>query len=213
MSDRYTRYSGIVDPEKLKAARVTIIGIGAIGRQVAIQLATMGVGRLDLWDFDLVGPENFGTQGYRPDQLGLAKVTATGQDVVQINPEISVSLHASKFGMGQPLENIVALCVDSIETRQRFFERRGKDTPFLVDGRMSAETVRVLTSSFGSGNYSNTFFGSAEAFGGGCTTKSTIYSASLAAALMVGEISKFIRGVSQNIDMTMDILSSDLVVG
>ena len=42
-SDRYSRQRDIIPLERLAACRATVIGVGAIGRQVALQLAAMGV--------------------------------------------------------------------------------------------------------------------------------------------------------------------------
>jgi len=210
--NRYSRYEGILSPEKLRAQEVTVVGVGAIGRQVALQLATVGVGKLDLWDFDTVGEENLGTQGYRPDQVGKSKVDVTKEDLLLINPELVVEIHNQKIGMGSTTADVVAMCVDSIDVRKRFFLRNGELLKLLVDGRMSAETIRVLTSKHGDGNYKDSFFEPGEAFAGSCTTKSTFYSASIAAGLMVAEIAKWLRGYETTADMTVDLLSSDLAV-
>jgi molybdopterin/thiamine biosynthesis adenylyltransferase len=40
------------------ACRATVVGVGAIGRQVALQLAAMGICWLQLVDFDIVEPAN-----------------------------------------------------------------------------------------------------------------------------------------------------------
>ena len=41
--ERYSRQRDIVPPERLAACKATIIGVGAIGRQAALQLAAMGI--------------------------------------------------------------------------------------------------------------------------------------------------------------------------
>jgi sulfur carrier protein ThiS adenylyltransferase len=41
-----------------------VIGVGAIGRQVALQLAALGVPDLSLYDPDTVAVENLAPQGY-----------------------------------------------------------------------------------------------------------------------------------------------------
>ena len=212
VDNRYTRYRDLIPCDKLKALGVTIIGVGAIGRQVAMQLAVMGVGKLDLWDYDVVGEENLGTQGYRPDQLGKLKVDATAEDVSLINPNTQCILHNSKFGTAHSTEKVVAMCVDSIRTRKQFFLAKGLGVPLLVDGRMSAETVRVLSSRYGSGEYKNTFFSSGESFAGSCTAKSTFYSASAAASLMISEITKWLRDLPLGEDILLDLVSYDMVV-
>ncbi len=40
---RYSRQQDIVPSERLAGCKATVIGVGAIGRQVALQLTAMGV--------------------------------------------------------------------------------------------------------------------------------------------------------------------------
>src|SRR5712691_13074770 len=64
VSDRDIRQRSIVPPERLAACHAIIIGVGAIGRQVALQLAALGMPRLTLFDEDNVRVENLAPQGY-----------------------------------------------------------------------------------------------------------------------------------------------------
>ena len=43
IQERYSRQQDIVPEERMAECKVTIVGVGAIGRQVALQLAAMGV--------------------------------------------------------------------------------------------------------------------------------------------------------------------------
>ena len=49
--DRFQRQSSLVPAERLSQISVTVIGVGAIGRQVALQLAAIGTPRIQLVDF------------------------------------------------------------------------------------------------------------------------------------------------------------------
>lgn len=48
------------DPEKIREAKVPIhiIGVGAIGSHIAIQLAKLGIEEITVWDFDTVDDHN-----------------------------------------------------------------------------------------------------------------------------------------------------------
>ena len=48
--DRFLRQRDLVSTDKLASTPVTIIGVGAIGRQVALQLAALGVMQIQLID-------------------------------------------------------------------------------------------------------------------------------------------------------------------
>ncbi len=93
-TDRYIRQSAILPTEKLADCPATIIGVGAIGRQVALQLAVMGVSPLTLIDHDVVETANLGAQGYLDDDLGRPKFEATADLINQLNRDVAVhSIH------------------------------------------------------------------------------------------------------------------------
>ena len=77
---------------------------------------------------------------------------------------------------------------------------------------MSAEVVRVLASTHPvvDQKYSQTLFAPEQAFVGSCTAKSTIYTASIAAGLMVGQFARWLRGLPTDRDLTINLLSAEL---
>jgi molybdopterin-synthase adenylyltransferase len=193
---RDVRQRDLVPPERLAACHVVVIGVGAIGRQVALQLAALGVPWLLLYDHDVVAEENLAVQGYRPDQLGQAKVDATAQDCQKIYPEGVVTPRAERFrrSTGQQAlmgnyPHAVFCCVDSITTRRLVWESFRHQIALWVDGRMSAEVIRVLAVDTPATDayYATTLFAADEAYAGACTARSTIYAAAIAAGLMVGQ--------------------------
>jgi sulfur carrier protein ThiS adenylyltransferase len=98
--DRFERQSEIVPAEKLRSLTVTVIGVGAIGRQVALQLASLGVSRLQLVDFDQVEPTNITTQGYQAADLGQSKVEVTARVVRAIDADMNVETINDRFRPG-----------------------------------------------------------------------------------------------------------------
>ena len=79
---------------------------------------------------------------------------------------------------------------------------------------MLGEIIRVLTSTAEQGrrHYGTTLFPQGEAQVGSCTTHSTIYSANLAAALMVHQFTRHLRGLSIELDATFNLLAGEYVV-
>jgi len=63
-NERYSRQADIVPRERIMDCKATVIGVGAIGRQVAIQLTAIGVPHLQLVDFDSIETSNLTTQGF-----------------------------------------------------------------------------------------------------------------------------------------------------
>jgi molybdopterin/thiamine biosynthesis adenylyltransferase len=66
---RLIRQQDLIPTDRLKNLTATVIGVGAIGRQVALQLAAIGVKSLHLIDFDVVDETNITTQGYAAEDV------------------------------------------------------------------------------------------------------------------------------------------------
>jgi len=88
--NRFERQEELVPRDRLADAKVTIIGVGSIGRNVAVQLASIGVPRLQIVDFDIVDLSNVTTQGYLASDVGRHKVDAAADAVACLDPSISV---------------------------------------------------------------------------------------------------------------------------
>lgn len=97
VSDRAIRQRDLVPPARLAACRALVIGVGAIGRQVALQLAALGVPRLTLCDNDVVSIENLAPQGYCPADLQVQKVVATRSACLQMHPEMAIEVVPERF--------------------------------------------------------------------------------------------------------------------
>jgi molybdopterin/thiamine biosynthesis adenylyltransferase len=78
--------------DKLREARVTILGVGAIGTATAVSLAAAGVGHLRIIDPDRVETSNLNRQVlYRSDDVGRWKVDAAADHLRAINPNVRVT--------------------------------------------------------------------------------------------------------------------------
>ena len=191
-SDRFSRQADLVPQEKLADLTATVIGVGAVGRQVALQLAAIGVRRLVLYDFDDVELTNITTQGYGHGDLGLPKVLAMQQAISRIDPSIIVTPIPDRFRPRYETGEAVFCAVDKIAAREAIWRTVGGSCRFWADGRMLGETIRTLAASTDSerNHYKTTLFPAAEAEPGRCTARSTIYVAHLCAALMVHQFSR-----------------------
>ena len=76
--------------EKLKEAKVCILGLGGLGSNVAVLLARSGIGSLKLVDFDTVEASNLNRQQYRISHIGLKKTEAIKTIIKEINPFVEV---------------------------------------------------------------------------------------------------------------------------
>ena len=209
---RYTRQRDIIPADRLADLTVTVIGVGAIGRQVALQLAAIGVARMQLVDFDRVEVENLAPQGYLESDLGRLKVDAAADLARQINSTLDVQPIEGRFKRSMAVGDVLFCCVDAIETRRHIWQAVRDQVRFYADTRMSAEVVRVLIVADVAGreHYPTTLFSAGEAHAGACTAKSTIYTANIAAGLAVGQFTKWLRGFPVDADVTLNILTSEL---
>jgi sulfur carrier protein ThiS adenylyltransferase len=191
-----------------------VIGVGAIGRQVALQSAAIGVPWLHLVDFDHVEPANLAAQGYLEEDLHLLKVHATAGLCRRINSTIEVMTSPHRFRRSMEIGNVLMCCVDSIKARKLIWDAVGTQAGFFVDGRMSAEVIRVLAIGDDTGRayYPDTLFSAEEAYAGVCTAHTTIYTANIAAGMMVGQLTKWLRRLPVDPDMQLNLLSSELTV-
>ena len=210
-TDRFARQQDLVPQERLAQVQATVIGVGAIGRQVALQLAAIGAQRLQLIDFDTVEPSNLCTQGYWPADLGREKVRATAAAIGLLDPDVTVTQVADRFRSRHEVGQAVFCCVDSISAREAIWRSVATRCEFFADGRMLGEVLRVLAVSDGTGRdyYPTTLFAQSEAEPGRCTARSTIYAATIAAGLMVHQFTRWLRELPVDRDTTLNLLAGE----
>ena len=214
VADRFLRQRDLVSTESLSTTAVTVIGVGAIGRQVAMQLAALGVMKIQLIDFDDVELHNVTNQGYRMVDVGRAKVAATTVAIKEVDPAIEVDSIVDRFRIRQSINDVVFCCVDSISSRSVIWKHLKNRAEFWADARMLGEVMRVLTATDGDSRiaYGQTLFAQSEAQAGTCTSRSTIYTANISAALMVHQFTRWLRRLPLDNDLSLNLLSSELIV-
>ena len=126
--ERYARH--IVLPEiggagqqKLKRARVLVIGAGGLGAPVLQYLAAAGVGTLGIVDDDTVSLSNLQRQVIHDTaSVGKAKPDSAKAAIERINPNVSVELHNLRIDSGNAAAlvaqyDVVADGSDNFDTR------------------------------------------------------------------------------------------------
>ena len=214
MTDRFLRQADLVPREPLVGSPATILGVGAIGRQVALQLAAIGVPALQLVDFDLVDASNITTQGYCHDDVGRPKVEALATDLQRIDPQLRIETIPDRWRPTQTIRGVVFCCVDSIAARAAIWRGAGSSARFWCDGRMLGEVIRILTVGCPETRtrYPGALFAPSEAEPGRCTARSTIYAANIAAGLMLHQFTRWLRGLPTDPDLSLNLLASELGV-
>ena len=218
LAGRDVRQRDLVPPERLARCHAVVIGVGAVGRQAALQLAATGVPAMTLYDPDAVGVENLAAQGFWETDVGAKKVDAVARVCRGLLPRVELDAKPERFrksavrGWSRGRDHAVFCCVDAVATRKLVWEAVRPAAAFFADGRMAAEVIRVLASDRPAVDaaYPLTLFPAAEAFTGSCTAKATIYAASVAAGLMVGQFARWLRGMPVVPDQTLNLLAAEL---
>ena len=125
---RYNRH--IIIPEfgfeaqqKLKAAKVLVIGCGGLGSPALLYLAAAGVGNIGIIDFDVVDDSNLHRQVlFGVDDIGKPKVEAAKRRLQSLNPHINIELYNTQLTSQNALEiiknyDVVADGTDNFPTR------------------------------------------------------------------------------------------------
>ena len=85
---------GVEGQEKLKAARVLVIGTGGLGSPLGLYLAAAGVGTLGIVDFDVVDESNLQRQiMHGTKDVGRAKIASAFDRLSDINPHIDIKTY------------------------------------------------------------------------------------------------------------------------
>ncbi len=101
--ERYSRqialaHFSVESQQKLKAAKVAIIGVGGLGAHSSMLLAAMGVTNFRLIDRDVVELSNLPrTPLYYPDDYEKSKAEAASYRLMQLNPMIETEIHATEL--------------------------------------------------------------------------------------------------------------------
>ena len=86
---------GVAGQQKLKSARVLVIGAGGLGSPAALYLAAAGIGTLGILDCDRVEVSNLQRQVlFGTGDVARLKVDAARERLESLNPQISVVAHA-----------------------------------------------------------------------------------------------------------------------
>lgn len=125
---RYSRHLilpevGLIGQQRLKAARVLLVGTGGLGAPIALYLAAAGVGTLGIVDFDFVELSNLQRQViHSTADIDRPKVASARDRIRGINPDVNVIMHnirlTSENAMGILADyDIVVDGTDNFQTR------------------------------------------------------------------------------------------------
>lgn len=146
--ERYARHILLRDvggpgQQKLKAARVLIIGAGGLGSPVLAYLAAAGVGTLGVVDDDHVSLSNLQRQIiHDSDAIDVPKVESARRSLARINPHVTLEAHECRLDESNGAE-LVAKYDLVVDGSDNF------DTRYLVADLCETAKVPLITAAVG----------------------------------------------------------------
>lgn len=138
-----TRHAELFKPHQFEHP-VHIIGLGATGSWLALQLAKLGLKEVTLWDYDMVEEHNIPNQAYGIPHMGFSKAKSL-QALIHFDTGTSFTIRETEF-IDQRVSGIVFLMVDTMKARKDIWENSIKmrtSIPLLVEPRMGLSASRV----------------------------------------------------------------------
>lgn len=126
--------------EKLKASRVLIVGAGGLGCAASQYLASAGVGKIILVDFDTISLSNLQRQIlYTDADIGKPKAEVAKVRLQEINPNIEVKAVVKKcddaeFAKLIQQVDVVVDCTDNVDVRNQLNSQCFEQKRPLVSG-------------------------------------------------------------------------------
>ncbi len=155
-SARYLRHELIdwLSQDRLAASCTAVIGAGAIGNEVVKNLALLGVGRVDVFDFDTVELHNLTRSIFlRESDVGSDKAEVVAKRAGEVDPNISVQGFAGDFWETLPLRRLasydcVICAVDNFEARLRLNQLCQIAQVDMVNAAIDSRWITVETFPF-----------------------------------------------------------------
>jgi sulfur carrier protein ThiS adenylyltransferase len=212
-ADRWNRYRELPGLHDMLSADIGIVGVGAVGREVALGLAIMGASHLWLYDPDIVNPINLGTQGYEDLDVGSNKVLAVHRSITRVNPNCAVGPNKKSYPFTDcPIHAVLFVCCDTMDARFAIKER-ALPKQLLIDTRVGGLVARVIQDPRKScPGWRKTLFKDDEAFDAPCALRMTRYIACVAAYYAIAEFQAAVRDKSDRSgrDILIDMLARTL---
>lgn len=148
---RHSRKGALSARKRLHHCHAVVIGAGAMGRAVAILLASLGVRQMSLYDPTCVSKKDLAL-GFMDFDIGSAKVDAVANIAHQQNPHMELLTYRSRFLLTHlqecrpGLKNAVFLCGGTLAASKSTPNKVNQSTHFFCEARLGSNEIRLLSS-------------------------------------------------------------------
>lgn len=130
---------------KLRDASVSVIGAGALGGPAALYLAAAGIGRIEIWDDDVIELSNLQRQiQFSEHQIGAGKAATLAARLGETDRTLCISAVQERFSAASaPAGGIIVDACDNFPTRFLLNDFAHRNRRFLVSGAAGGWTGQV----------------------------------------------------------------------
>lgn len=120
---------------KIQKVHIGIAGAGGLGSNCAWNLARCGFKHFTIYDFDIVQLSNLNRQFYFLEQIGMPKVEALKENLLKINPDISLFLHHKRIDSSN-VKKVFENCDAVVEAFDQAAEKKMLAEEYAYSGKL-----------------------------------------------------------------------------
>ena len=145
---------GVIGQQKLKSAKVLLLGMGGLGCPLSIYLASLGIGTIGIVDDDKVELSNLNRQIiYNINDIGKYKVDVAKKKIKLINKKIiikSYKIRVNKTNIDKLIKNFDIVCdgTDNFKTRLLVNDHALKQKKILISAAVSGFDGHIFKFNF-----------------------------------------------------------------
>ena len=145
---------GVIGQQKLKSAKVLVLGMGGLGCPLSIYLASLGIGTIGIVDNDKVELSNLNRQIiYNINDIGKYKVDVAKNKIKLINESIIIKSHkirVNKTNIEKLIKNFDIVCdgTDNFKTRLLVNDHALKQKKILISAAVSGFDGHIFKFNF-----------------------------------------------------------------
>lgn len=195
--------------------KVTIIGAGATGSWLALQLAKLGITNIHVYDFDVVEEHNIPNQIFGLQHIGKPKVEAL-YDIIQEQTGTQIHINNMPY-VDQRLSGYVFAMVDSMAVRKQIFDqcKYKRNVHHFIEPRMGLNEARIYNVDPCDANqvekYEGCWYSDDEAEVSACgTSQSVITTALFTASTCARQLINHHNGVELDNELLVDLVYNNI---
>ena len=145
---------GVIGQQKLKSAKVLVLGMGGLGCPLSVYLASLGIGTIGIVDNDKVELSNLNRQIiYNTNDIGKYKVDVAKNKIKLINKDIIIKSHkirVNKINVEKLIKNFDIVCdgTDNFKTRLLVNDHAHKQKKILISAAVSGFDGHIFKFNF-----------------------------------------------------------------